>query len=269
MFSKWQGSTLTVEMPFERLDLNIPEDLVEEIGRIVGYDKVPAVELSSFEKRVQINANFYAAEKVREELVAKGYSEVFTSVFVEKGERVVANKVDGVRPYLRATLADGLKDAFERNNRNKDLLGVDEVRLFEIGSVWKDGKETIMIATADKSGTRENPLKAETTSAYDDLPTPHTERYVPFSRYPTITRDVALWVPKGTHAEEVFDVIKHHTGDLLVKSWKFDEFEKDDRISYAFRLVFQSFDRTLFDGDANERMESIYSAVKNMGWEVR
>jgi phenylalanyl-tRNA synthetase beta subunit len=58
-------------------------------------------------------------------------------------------------------------------------------------------------------------------------------------------------------------------GELLVRSAKFDEFTKDGRTSYAFRLVFQSMDRTLFDEDANHRMESIYAAMKERGWEVR
>jgi phenylalanyl-tRNA synthetase beta chain len=39
-----EGDTFTVTPPFERFDLKIPEDLVEEVGRIVGYDKVPATE---------------------------------------------------------------------------------------------------------------------------------------------------------------------------------------------------------------------------------
>ena len=269
MSPKWQGSTLMVDVPFERLDLNIQEDLIEEVGRIVGYDKIPAVELPAFEKQVEINANYLAAEKAREELVAKGYSEVYTSVFADKGERVVSNKVDGVRPYLRATLVDGLKDAYERNDRNKDLLGLDEVRLFEIGTVWRKGKEKVVLGTVDKDGVKEESLKATTADAYEDLPSSQTERYKQFSRYPAIVRDIALWVPKGTSANDVLSVITHHAGDLLVRSGKFDEFAKGERTSFAFRLVFQSFDRTLFDQDANIHMESIYAAVKENDWEVR
>ena len=70
-------------------------------------------------------------------------------------------------------------------------------------------------------------------------------------------------------SDYVLEVIEHHAGSLLIRSAKFDEFAKGDKISYAFHLVFQSSDRTLFDGDAHERMESIYMAVKEKGWEVR
>src|SRR3989344_4045509 len=185
-----QGEEFVVTVPFERLSLGTPEDIVEEGGRFAGYDKIPAIELTAFPQKAGINANFFASEHMRAELTSKGHSEVFTSVFAEKGERMVANKVDGVRPYLRSTLTDGLKDAYERNSRNKDLLGLNEVKLFEIGTVWSEGKETIMLGTADKEGVKEAPLEIQeaTPLGYEDLPVSKTERYQPFSRYPFIVR---------------------------------------------------------------------------------
>ena len=266
-----QEAEFIVEPPFERLDLSIPEDIAEEVGRIFGYDKIPAVELPALFAKPEVNTRFYAAERAREDLIAKGYSEVLTSVFSEKGERVVANKIDGVRPYLRATLIDGLGEALERNTRNKELLGLPDVRLFEIGAVWKDGKEMIMVGTADAAGVGERSLETaeDGPKAYDDLPLSGTERYRPFSRYPFIVRDISLWVPLGTTAEEVLSIIRAHAGALLVHSQKFDEFKKGEKQSFAFRLVFQSFDKTLTDFDANERMESVASALKAKGFEIR
>jgi phenylalanyl-tRNA synthetase beta subunit len=151
------------------------------------------------------------------------------------------------------------------------LLGLAEIRLFEIGTVWKNGKEVIMLGIADASRVREFPLNIQeaTPLGYDDLPTSKTERYQPFSRYPSITRDISLWVPKGTKPEDILEVIRKYAGDLLVRSELFDSFEKGAKMSFAFRLVFQSFDRTLTDEDANARMESVYEAVKKHGWEVR
>lgn len=266
-----QGDSFTVSPPFERLDLVIPEDLIEEVGRIVGYDKVPAVELPAFGKMPEVNKDFLAAERTREELVTKGYSEVYTSVFADTGERAVANKVDSVKPYLRANLADGLKEAFERNTRNKDLLGLKNVKLFEIGTIWRSGAEEIFFGTIDPGGAREAELTTYevVNSAYEDLPISQTERYQPFSKYPFIVRDIALWVPADTVADKVLNIIRTHAGELLVRGEQFDEFKKGDKTSYAFRLVFQSFDRTLTDEDANGRMESVYAAVKKEGWEVR
>lgn len=277
-----EGDVFTVTPPFERLDLTIAEDLIEEVGRIIGYDAVEAVELPPLETRLATNKTFYWTEKIRQHLVAQGFSEVFTSVFADRGERVVANKVDGVRPFLRTNLSDGLADALERNVRIKDLLGISQVKIFEIGSVWRNGQEEIVYdiavekikkhKTAEEYKAEVEAMLAqlpESPTAYDVPPVPADIQYKPYSKYPFIVRDIALWVPEGTSAADVLAVIREHAGDLLVHSRIFDEFAKDGRVSYAFRLVFQSFDRTLFDGDANLRMESITAAVAAHGWEVR
>ncbi len=266
------GELFTILPPFERLDLEIEEDIVEEVGRIVGYDKIVPSELPPLEKQPDINHDFYAAEKKREELIAKGYSEVFTSVFAEEGERIVANKVDGVRPFLRTSLIPGLTDALERNRRVKDVLGVSDVKLFEIGAVWKEGKEATMLGIADEKGVREEPLMYRgdaSIQTHEDLPLSSAERYQPFSKYPFISRDIAMWTPAATREEDVLEMIRKNAGELLVKEYLFDRFEKQDKVSLAFRLIFQSFDRTLTDFDANERMESISNALKAAGFKIR
>jgi phenylalanyl-tRNA synthetase beta chain len=264
-----RGEEFIVTPSFERLDLVIPEDLIEEVGRIKGYEFVPEVELPHPAQDPAVNARFAAMERKREELMARGYSEVITSAFAETGDRVVANKVDGVRPYLRPSLIDGLADAYEKNSRNKDVLGLKEIKLFEIGTVWKKGTEEIVVGIADASGVREESLVAVEADSYAELPVSATLRYAPFSRYPHISRDIALWVPVQTAADEVLQIIRANAGELLTRAELFDEFKKGDRVSYAFRLVFQSFDKTLTDEDANARMESVYAAVRERGWEVR
>lgn len=269
-------SEFVISIPFERLDLTPPaggpEDLIEEVARIIGYDKIPATELPSLDSargKPEINANFYAAEKAREELMVKGYSEVYTSVFAEEGERAVANKIGGEKPYLRTTLVDNLSEAYERNVRNKDLLGLKEVKLFEIGTVWKDGKEVVMLGSADSAGVREEPLRGIEAARYDNLPTSTAERYEPFSKYPSIVRDISLWVPRGTNSDEVGRFISNVAGTLVRRCDFFDEFKKENQVSYAFRLVFQSSETTLTDAKVNTIMEQVYSAVMEKGWEVR
>ncbi|HEV7449147.1 MAG TPA: phenylalanine--tRNA ligase subunit beta, partial [Candidatus Paceibacterota bacterium] len=202
---KEQDGVFEVQPPFERLDIEIPEDLIEEVARIVGYDKIPATPLPAPDKAPEINKNYYAAEKAREEWTNKGYSEVLTSVFADKGERVVLNKVDGVRPYLRDSLVPGLADALNKNKPNKDLMGLKEVKLFEIGTVWKGGKECMMLGTvSEKEKATEMLLVGpENPEVYDDLPLSTAERYQTFSKYPYIVRDIALWVPADTSAEAV------------------------------------------------------------------
>ena len=49
----------------------------------------------------------------------------------------------------------------------------------------------------------------------------------------------------------------------------FDEFSKDGRKSLAFRMAFQSEERTLSDDEVNKIMEEIYTAIGKNGWEIR
>lgn len=267
---KEQSDIFEVQPPVERLDITIPEDLVEEVGRIIGYDKVPPVEMPALSTTPEVNAGFYAAEKVREELMAQGYSEVFTSVFAEKGERTVLNKVDGVRPFLRTDLKTGLLAAWNRNIPNKELLGLRDIKLFEIGTVWTGGKEEIHVATVNGKGVvEEKVIEPVAGSAYENLPLSSAVQYKPFSRYPYIVRDVAFWIPEGTDEVEVQDLIKQEAGELCAKITLFDRFQKADKTSLAFRLIFQSFDKTLEDTEANTAMEKVYAALKAKGFEIR
>jgi phenylalanyl-tRNA synthetase beta chain len=267
---KEEAGVFEVQPPFERLDLVIAEDLIEEVGRIIGYDKVPPIPLPPFPKQPEVNPQFYAAEKAREELIVQGYSEVYTSVFAEAGERTVANKVDGVKPHLRADLKTGLLDAWNKNQPNKDLLGLTEVKLFEIGTVWTGGKEEMHVATVDAKGVvEEKVLEPIAAGAYDAHPLSGAERYETFSRYPYIVRDVAFWTPAGTDEEATMRMIEEKAGELCVRISLFDRFQKGDKTSLAYRLIFQSFEKTLSDEDANAAMEKVYAALKEKGFEIR
>jgi len=271
---KEEAGVFEVQPSCERLDLEIAEDLVEEVARIIGYDKILPVSLDAARGKTSVNKNFYSAEKVREELVSKGYSEVFTSVFSDKGERIVANKVDGVKPFLRDSLLPSLTEALDKNKHSKELLELKEIKLFEIGTVWKDGKEIIMLGTISekepaKEQTLENLEEKGLPAAYEHLPLSTAARYQPFSKYPYIVRDIAMWAPAGIHTDEVEKVIKKEGGELCVKSYLFDTFEKEDKKSLAYRLIFQAFDRTLTEQEVNQSMAHISAILGDRGFEIR
>jgi phenylalanyl-tRNA synthetase beta subunit len=84
-----------------------------------------------------------------------------------------------------------------------------------------------------------------------------------------MSRDIALWVGQGESPEVVEETIKSAAGDLVVRFSQFDTFTKDRRTSYAFRLVFQSFEKTLTDTEVTTYMDAVYEAVKAKNWEVR
>lgn len=89
--------------------------------------------------------------------------------------------------------------------------------------------------------------------------------YREFSIFPYVLRDIALWTPEGTTPESVEQIIRDHASDLLQVVSLFDRFEKEvdgvKQVSYAFRLVFQSFEKTLSDEEVNHEMELISSAL--------
>jgi len=105
---------LAIEVPFERLDMTIPEDVAADIGRVYGYAHIPSV-VPTLERPAAVNKRFYYLDRIRQWLVERGFSEVYTSVFALEGERQVLNKVDSDRPYLRAALWPSLTAALEAN----------------------------------------------------------------------------------------------------------------------------------------------------------
>jgi len=97
------------------------------------------------------------------------------------------------------------------------------------------------------------------------------KKFKMWSLFPFIARDIAVWVPEGIKSEEVTRIIKKNMGDMVVRGPElFDKFKKGDQISYAFRLIFQSFERTLTDVEINEVMTQITNKIKEKnGWQVR
>ena len=88
-------------------------------------------------------------------------------------------------------------------------------------------------------------------------------------------RDISLFVPSGITSHTVLSVIAKEAGNLLVQSRLFDVFEKTNaeggkQTSYAFRLVFQSFEKTLSDEEINVVMKRVSDVLeKEKNWKVR
>lgn len=100
------------------------------------------------------------------------------------------------------------------------------------------------------------------------------KEYRPISRYPTVMRDIALLVPRDTRVVEVMDIIENTGGELLIDTDLFDIYEGSEipngKKSLAFRLLFQSHERTLTDQEVDAIMERITKALQeNLEWEVR
>ena len=92
-----------------------------------------------------------------------------------------------------------------------------------------------------------------------------------WSLFPFIARDIAVWVPESEGKEKLENLIKENITELCVKGPDmFDTFTKEGRTSFGFRMIFQSYERTLTDSEVGEIMTKITNKVKeNSEWEVR
>lgn len=301
------GETFTITPPFERTDLVIPEDVIEEIGRVHGYLHVAAV-TPEIVPLTEINQRFYYSELIRGLLIDLGFSEIYTSSFRESDEVKLSNAFAADKGYLRSNLKANMAEALAKNAPNADLIGIRQVKLFEIGTVFAAAGEKLLLSlgvsspsgykaktddpalkaaiealntnlgiaidTKSEQGIAEIDLEAIIASqpkvdAYAKYEKPNEMTYKSFSLYPSVSRDIAMWVPAGTAEEEVMNILKRRGGDLCVRVSLFDQFEKEGRVSYAFRLVFQSKEKTLEGSEVDTVMDGIYQALRERQYEVR
>jgi phenylalanyl-tRNA synthetase beta chain len=278
-----KDDNFVVTIPEMRLDLLGPRDFVEEIGRVYGYDKINPILPPVSKEVIQDNNIWIKIYLAKQKLVNEGYREVMTYVFRDKGEvEVLASASD--KNYLRKTLADGLKESIVLNQKNLPLLGIDEVKVFEVGIIFINNKEEIHVAYGNKKDIIEISLDKYIENIFPEFSTnilssiykyydykdKESSVFNLWSIYPFITRDIAVWVPEGVKPEILIDIYKDFGTELLVNEPKlFDSFTKDQRTSFAYRLVFQAKDRTLTDEEINKIMSEITEKIKSLGWEVR
>ena len=144
---------LRAQPPEFRLDCSIPEDLVEEIGRIYGYDRVPSTLPGARTLVRDLYERRDADETAREVLAGRELDEAVTSALVSADGTIeiampiaapsmvrVKNPMAENRDALRRSLLPGLLEALALNAR-QDQGGA---RLFELGSVfWKKNADAV------------------------------------------------------------------------------------------------------------------------------
>ncbi len=298
-----------VTIPFERLDIRIKEDLIEEIGKTYGYDKITARILPAASVKAPVSKSFFYANKIRVILAREGFSEVYTSSFADSGKVAVENPIASDKGFLRENLSNNILKSLELNSKNAPLLGLEIVKIFEIGKTFKKTSEEKTFLSIGVCGKKSKEvtekiieiLKQELNCDFGEnikqtgnstiveidfdaliekLPEPKDYGetllsskdgavYQKISPYPFVLRDIALWVPENVEDKTVAEIIKKNSGELLAKIDLFDVFKKDVKISYAFRLVFQSQERTLTDDEINKIMNAVTEELSSNGFEVR
>lgn len=89
-------------------------------------------------------------------------------------------------------------------------------------------------------------------------------KYIEVSKYPSITRDISFVVKKDFIPNDYFDLIRDIGGDLVEEVKLIDKYENaekfgKDKISYAYRIIYRSNDRTLLSEEIDKIQEKIYA----------
>ncbi len=140
-----------LKAPVERLDLRIPEDLVEEVGRIHGYDHVPATPLPDGRTQPEVLPVRYWSEVIRGALTQAGFLEIMNYSLRETGEVKLLNALASDKSSLRGNLADGMSESVNRSEYNLPLVGGEEVRTFEIGTAFAHDTESMCVCVAARA----------------------------------------------------------------------------------------------------------------------
>lgn len=307
----------TVTAPTERLDLRIKEDLIEEIGRVYGYEKIMPVKPLMSDFKPVVHKTTYYTDMIRRILTEESFSEVSTYAFTDAGDIEMENPIANDKKFLRRYLAGNMIKALDLNGKNAPLLGLDTIKIFEIGKVFEKEREylslcigaaipantkkkdemikTILSETAQKLAEKfevsleekfSGPVltidfdsllqKLPESAEYEfSLNKGAEKRYKKISPYPFVLRDIAVFAPDDVKENEILEIIISESGKLLVQTKLFDVFQKTledgtKKISYAFRLVFQSQEKTLSDEEVNAIMEKVTAKLNgNDGWKVR
>lgn len=142
-----RGKVVHVVVPSFRMDVSLPADLLEEVARMVGYDRIPTTLLRDVLPPQRGNPLLELQERIRDVLVGCGLDEVITYSLtnlrsvsrllpgmpeVDASEYLrLANPLSPEREYLRRTLQNSLLETLALNLRSSE-----RVAIFEIGRVY-------------------------------------------------------------------------------------------------------------------------------------
>jgi phenylalanyl-tRNA synthetase beta chain len=119
--------TLAVTPPDWRCDLAIAADLIEEVARIAGYERIPVVVPSVAPHEIS-SAAFKLQTRIAHVLAGLGYREIVTQSLRDAGAVEVRNPLSEEQRFLRDSLAPGIIEYLAEN--------ASPVRVFEIGEVF-------------------------------------------------------------------------------------------------------------------------------------
>jgi phenylalanyl-tRNA synthetase beta chain len=137
--------SLEIEIPTRRIDITIQEDLIEEIGRIYGYENIPSELPVVSVTPPQKNRELFWQERVGNTMKELGFTEVYNYSFIGKKDLEqfrynseeqkslieLENPISEDFMYMRDSLLENLLKNIQSNQKK-----IENVRIFEIGKVF-------------------------------------------------------------------------------------------------------------------------------------
>ena len=85
------------------------------------------------------------------------------------------------------------------------------------------------------------------------------KRYKPLPKFPYISRDISIYVPKGLYHQQIIDTIMKYGDDLVEEVFPFDKYKE----SMAYRVIYRNLERTLTDEEVNIKHEAIIKIIED------
>ncbi len=136
---------ITCEVPSWRFDLSIEMDLIEEVARLKGYDKIPPKSLKSLPRK---NSEYKILSLDKLPFLSLGYNEVITYSFIDEASArscaavdsliKVSNPISSTMSVMRPSLLPGLLQTFIYNSKR----GSTDCKIVEMGRTYKRTSKT-------------------------------------------------------------------------------------------------------------------------------
>lgn len=144
------GTLINIKIPSWRYDVSIKEDIVEEIVRIYGYDKLPETPLPHINVNRIIPQDQKRISDIKRLLASSGYTEIVTWSFMDskkaklfsklKEELTLLNPISSDLDYMRPSILPNIL-RIANNNINRSFR---DLSLFEVGPIFEDSGDQVI-----------------------------------------------------------------------------------------------------------------------------
>ena len=333
-----EGENLIVSVPSRRIDIEIKEDLVEEVGRIYGVEKVKGKLPDTDSKPGYVDTYL---RDIKHKLAFLGLNETLTYTLVNQNESKaytneefesikILDPMTEERMYLRYSLIPSLYSVYEynksRNNKN--------ISIFEIGKSFKreteECKETYKLSALMSGKYYEDISKNNNVDFYvvkgviEELLDYHGYngrysfvedyslkelhpyqsaiimvnginvgfigklnpnitkedvyvfeinlevlrninsgkiKYKELSKYPSVEKDVSFITEDNINSLDIETAIKKASSNILKEVKVVDVYKDENKSSITYKMIFESFDRTLTDEEVLSEFNKIIDTV--------